>query len=372
MMPITAEHPALRTRPPATDAGYLTVDSISKRYGSVEALRSVSFTLQRGEMLALLGPSGCGKSTLLNVVSGFLGADGGRILLDGTDVSSVPPHRRMMPMVFQNYALFPHMSVADNIAFGLKQRRVAKTERTARVREALELVRLPNLEKRYPSELSGGQQQRVALARCLVVRPPVLLLDEPLSNLDAQLRDEMRDEMNEILRTSDTTSIFVTHDQSEGLAIADRVLVLRDGVVEQAGEPSEVYEKPRSRFTADFLGVANLWEGRVRFGSGGPRCETALGTIEVNDSASFSDDDPVVLAVRPDRIAIAPLADCERPTLTSGRIVASSYLGRHHRLRVDCGDQVVTVDVPSGAGCPEIGDDVGVMVDSDSCLLVRP
>lgn len=371
-MPVAAEQPDLRTTPETADAGYLKVDSVSKSYGTVEALRSVSFTLQQGEMLALLGPSGCGKSTLLNVVSGFLGADGGRILLAGKDVSSVPPHRREMPMVFQNYALFPHMSVADNVAFGLKQRRVPKAERVHRVREALELVRLPDLGRRYPAELSGGQQQRVALARCLVVRPPVLLLDEPLSNLDAQLRDEMRDEMNEILRTAGTTSIFVTHDQSEGLAIADRVLVLREGVVEQSGTPSEVYELPRSRFTADFLGVANLWSGSLRVTGAGARCDTALGTVPVDDGGSFGDGDSVVLAVRPDRLAITPPDSTDQFRLATGRVVARSYLGRHHRLRVDCGAETVTVDVGIGGHCPELDSEVGVAVDPASCLMVRP
>lgn len=356
-----------------SNSDYLVVESVSKSYGPVRALSSVSFSLQRGEMLALLGPSGCGKSTLLNVISGFLKVDHGRITLDGRDVSAVPPHRRAMPMVFQSYALFPHMTVSENVAFGLKQRSVPKTERAERVAQTLELVQLPGYQGRYPDELSGGQQQRVALARCLVVRPPVLLLDEPLSNLDAQLRADMRDEMNEILRAAGTTSVFVTHDQSEGLAIADRVLVLRDGVVEQAGAPHEVYERPRSRFAADFLGVANLWQGSLRITATGPVVETDLGPVKASSPGAFSDGDTVVAAVRPDCIRVFSLAGDSANVVTRGRISTSSYLGRYRRLRIECGNnQVVTADVDSSSTCIEVGSAVSVAVDPLNCLLVRP
>lgn len=354
-------------------ADYLVVDSVSKSYGSVRALTSVSFSLRRGEMLALLGPSGCGKSTLLNVMSGFLGADHGRIILDGDDVSRIPPHRRGMPMMFQSYALFPHMTVGENVAFGLKQRRVPKGQRAERVTQALELVRLPGYQRRYPAELSGGQQQRVALARCLVVRPPVLLLDEPLSNLDAQLRADMRDEMNEILRAAQTTSVFVTHDQSEGLAIADQVLVLRDGIVEQAGPPSEVYEAPTSRFAADFLGIANLWEGTLRLTSSGPVVETRLGTVKTGSCGPFSDGDRVVAAVRPDRVGVIPAACGNHEVASRGTVSTSSYLGRQRRLRIECAaDMMVTADVDSSTTGTEIGAAVGIVVDPCDCLLVRP
>lgn len=352
---------------------YLVVDSVDKSYGPVQALDAVSFSLVRGEMLALLGPSGCGKTTLLNVMSGFLGADRGTIHLDGVDVSQVAPHRRNMPMVFQSYALFPHMTVGENIAFGLRQRKVPKAQRRERVAGALEMVRLPGLEKRYPSELSGGQCQRVALARCLVVRPPVLLLDEPLSNLDAQLRAHMRDEMNEILRTTGTTSVFVTHDQSEGLAIADKVLVLREGVVEQEGPPQEVYERPVSKFTADFTGVSNLWAGRLQVDNGGlPTVETELGTLQVAGTGPFASGDEVVVAVRPDRVGLVRLAPGEPATDgPTGTVASSSYLGRQRRVHVDAAGIPVTADVDSDVQL-EQGQGVRLELRPECCLLVRP
>lgn len=361
------------TEAPAVGTDFLVVDSISKSYGSVPALQSVSFTLQRGELLALLGPSGCGKSTLLNVISGFLSANQGRIILNGVDVSKVPPHRRGMPMVFQSYALFPHMTVFQNVAFGLKQRRVSKDEQARRVAEAMDLVQLPGYQNRYPAELSGGQQQRVALARCLVVRPPILLLDEPLSNLDAQLREGMRDEMNEILRAAEITTILVTHDQSEGLAIADRVLVLRDGSTEQTGTPLEVYENPASRFAADFLGVSNLWPGTLHETSSGVFVETELGSIKVDGRSHFADGDTVVVAVRPDRVQVLPSQYAPAQAVSSGVVSASSYLGRQRRVRIECAANVVVVaDIDGGARNFGVGSKVQIAVDSPDCLLVRP
>lgn len=360
-----------------TVADHLVVDVVDKSYGPVKALDGVSFSLRRGEMLALLGPSGCGKSTLLNVISGFLAADRGRILVDGKDVSAVPPHRRNMPMVFQSYALFPHMTVHDNVAFGLRQRRVPKQERARRVDEALDLVQLPGLQDRYPGELSGGQAQRVALARSLVIRPPVLLLDEPLSNLDAQLRTDMRDEMSEILRAAGTTSVFVTHDQSEGLAIADRVLVLCNGQVEQEGAPQEVYERPLSRFTADFTGISNLWPGRLQtVASAGAVVDTVLGPVTAAMPGRFSSGDDVVVAVRPDRVrltlATADDKSHDAGVLACGQVSSSSYLGRQRRLRIDVGGHTVTADVDSDTAALEIGAQVRVSVDPRSCQLVRP
>ena len=354
---------------------YLCVRNVSKNYGRVRALGGVSFSLRQGEMLALLGPSGCGKSTLLNVISGFLSADTGSILVDGKDVSQVPPHRRDMPMVFQSYALFPHMTVEENVGFGLKQRRVKKDDRAVRVREALEMVQLPHVLDRYPSELSGGQQQRVALARCLVVRPPVLLLDEPLSNLDAQLRADMRDDMNEILRASGTTSLFVTHDQSEGLAIADRVLVLRAGLVEQEGEPEEVFDAPVSRFTADFIGVANLWLGTLTSDAGEPLVQTPLGPVRPLSSCTFAPGNDVVVAVRPDRVNVLAHGDVPStvPGLrVTGRVTNSSYLGRQRRLRIEHEGATVIADVSSDLAVGGVGEVVEVCIPRNACRLVTP
>ncbi len=357
----------------ATADGFLVVDAISKSYGTIQALASVSFSLERGQMLALLGPSGCGKSTLLNVVAGFLQADTGRIVLDGQDLSSMPAHKRGMPMVFQNYALFPHMTVGQNVAFGLRRRGVAKPQCRERVDEVLHLVKLPGYEDRYPAELSGGQQQRVALARCLVVRPPVLLLDEPLSNLDAQLRSDTRDEMNRILRAAQTTSIFVTHDQSEGLAIADRVIVLRNGQVEQSGLPEQVYEKPATSFAADFLGVANRWAGALQQTAQGLGVQTKLGWVPIYSPGEFTPGEEVVVATRPDCVQVTTRdqAQTAMPTAT-GVVTSASYLGRARRLRIECNEITVVADVASDQAGVEPGAAVAVTTNPGDCLLVQP
>jgi len=230
---------------------FLRLERISKLYGDVAAVADLDLTVERGEFVSLLGPSGCGKTTTLQMIAGFVPASTGQILLDGRDLTTVKPNRRGLGVVFQSYALFPHMTVADNVAFGLEMRRVAKPERARRVAEALALVHLDHLADRYPRALSGGQRQRVALARALVIEPPVLLLDEPLSNLDAKLREAMQFELRQIQRRTGTTTIMVTHDQSEALSISDRVVVMERGRITQIDQPYRMYEHPRSRFISD-------------------------------------------------------------------------------------------------------------------------
>jgi putative spermidine/putrescine transport system ATP-binding protein len=229
---------------------HLDLIGVEKHYGSVRAVDRVSLAIDQGERLALLGPSGCGKTTTLNLVAGFLTPDAGEIRIAGKDVARLPPHKRNTGMVFQSYALFPHLPVAENVAFGLRMRRVERPAIARRVAEALALVRLDHLGARYPRQLSGGQQQRVALARALVIHPEILLLDEPLSNLDAKLRQEMRMELVGILKSVGITTIFVTHDQDEALSLADRVVVMNTGRIEQAGTPVEVYEEPATAWRA--------------------------------------------------------------------------------------------------------------------------
>ncbi len=238
---------------------YLVLNGLSKRYGDTVAVQDLSLSVNRGEFISLLGPSGCGKTTTLQMIAGFVEPTGGSIVLDGRDVSKVPANKRGLGMVFQNYALFPHMTAAENVSFGLEMQRVRKDEREARVAEALKLVGLSHLADRHPARMSGGQQQRVALARALVIRPSVLLLDEPLSNLDAKLREEMQLELRSIQRTVGTTTILVTHDQSEALALSDRVVVMNQGRVEQVAEPFQAYEGPASQFVGGFLGKANVF-----------------------------------------------------------------------------------------------------------------
>lgn len=247
----------------------LLVRNLSKRYGDVVALSKVTLDIHAGEFFALLGPSGCGKTTLLRSIAGIVRDVEGEIVLGGENIVGKPMNERDTALVFQNYALFPHLSVFENVAFGLKMRKRPAAEIKKRVAEALELVQLPDLAKRLPRELSGGQQQRIALARAMIVRPAVLLLDEPLSNLDARLREEMRKEIRRLQKMLGVTTILVTHDIEEALAVADRVAVMRDGKVEQVGTPAEIYEAPKSRFTAQFVGHANVLAGTITAVSAG-------------------------------------------------------------------------------------------------------
>jgi iron(III) transport system ATP-binding protein len=244
--------------PPAIE-----VRGLSKRFGSVTAVDNVSFRVEPGELFFLLGPSGCGKTTMLRILAGIESPDSGTVLFGGRDVSTAPPHLRGAPMVFQNYALWPHLSVRDNVAFGLVERRAPRSEIRERVARTLGRVGLRGLEERMPGQLSGGQQQRVVLARALVLNPDVVLLDEPLSNLDAKLRLEMREEIERLHRETDITFVYVTHDQAEALSLADRLSVMNDGRIEAVGTPAQLYHRPPSLFCADFLGEANLVPGRV-------------------------------------------------------------------------------------------------------------
>jgi putative spermidine/putrescine transport system ATP-binding protein len=326
---------------------FLSVEAVTKSYGSLAALTAASFTADKGEILALLGPSGCGKTTLLNLIAGFLAADSGRICVDGRDLTGVPPNKRDMGMVFQNYALFPHLTVAKNVAFGLEARGVKRGERDARVAEALERAGLAAFAARYPHALSGGQQQRVALARALVVRPSILLLDEPLSNLDTQLRRAMAEDVGEILRGAGITAVLVTHDQEEALVIADRVLLMGSGRIEQIGSPEEVYERPRTIYGAQFMEAMNFIDGVVAGNdSQGVEVTTALGPILASASAAAIGS-TVTIMVRPERIGIADGTGdsrCENGTI--GTVLRANYHGTYRRLHVAAGGQELTVDIP--------------------------
>jgi spermidine/putrescine transport system ATP-binding protein len=274
-------------------------EGVTKRFGSATAVDSLDLTVKRGEFFSLLGPSGCGKTTTLRMVAGFEQPTEGQVYLDGEPVASVPPYKRNVNTVFQSYALFDHLDVNGNVAFGLKRRKVAAEEIKTRVAEALELVRLTGRETAKPGELSGGQRQRVALARALVNRPAVLLLDEPLGALDLKLRKEMQVELKAIQREVGITFLYVTHDQEEALAMSDRIAVMNGGVVEQCGTPEEVYEQPVRQFVAGFIGISNLMEGTVEGGgvrlAGGQRCEAAV-------PEGLADGTPVCLSVRPEKI----------------------------------------------------------------------
>jgi putative spermidine/putrescine transport system ATP-binding protein len=326
----------------AAEPGHaLSIDGLTKRYGSFTAVDDVSLRVGRGQFLTLLGPSGSGKTTILMCIAGFVAPTHGSIALDGRDITAVPPERRDFGMVFQGYALFPHMTVAENVAFPLRVRRMAAAEREAKVRAALDLVQLGAFAERRPSQLSGGQQQRVALARALVFDPALLLLDEPLSALDKKLRAELQEELKALHRRVGRTFVNVTHDQEEALSLSDRVAILNHGKLVQEGAPAELYEHPRTRFVADFLGKSNFLTGTAREVSSGRFAVVSGGTRVLQALAGGTprpaEGDRALLSLRPEKIAL--LAEGEAAdNAVSGRISAWSYLGAGYALNVDTSD----------------------------------
>jgi putative spermidine/putrescine transport system ATP-binding protein len=305
---------------------FLVIHGLTKRYGTVEALADFNLSVERGEFISLLGPSGCGKTTTLQALAGFVEATSGSVVLDGKDITRMAPEERGLGIVFQSYALFPHMTVAANVGFGLEMRGVARDERDRRVARMLELVHLSELTARYPRELSGGQRQRVAIARALVIEPPVLLLDEPLSNLDAKLREAMQFELRRIQRKLGTTTLMVTHDQAEALSISDRVVVMHGGRIQQVDAPHRLYEHPQSRFISGFVGKTNLLRGTVR----GGMLELA-GGVPVAVGGDHADGEAVTIVLRPEKITIG-----EGAGQTRGRVIERFFLGSQWLYRVEC------------------------------------
>ena len=330
-------------------AAGVSIENVNVYFGRNHVLKDVSLEIERGEFFTFLGPSGCGKTTLLRLIAGFGSAQTGRVRIGGNDVTALPPWERDVGMVFQSYALWPHMTVRRNIAFGLEERRLAKAEIRRRVDAALELVGLSAFAERRPSQLSGGQQQRVALARTIVVEPRVLLLDEPLSNLDAKLRVQMRQELLELQRKLALTTIFVTHDQEEANTTADRIAVMKDGVVQQVGTPAELYDSPANRFVAGFLGMANILEGRLARDNGTATFHAGSG-IAVPLSASQvpagSASDSLSIMFRPQSVTIRP-AEAPRPgsgITMHGVVRHREFLGNLIRYSVAVGESIILVD----------------------------
>ncbi|WP_343718485.1 ABC transporter ATP-binding protein [Inquilinus sp.] len=355
---------------------FLRLERISKLYGDVAAVADLDLTVERGEFVSLLGPSGCGKTTTLQMVAGFVPASTGRIVLDGQDLTRVKPNRRGLGVVFQSYALFPHMTVADNVAFGLEMRGIARPERAKRVEEALALVHLDHLAGRYPRALSGGQRQRVALARALVIEPPVLLLDEPLSNLDAKLRDAMQFELRQIQRRTGTTTIMVTHDQAEALSISDRVVVMERGRITQIDQPYRMYEHPRSRFISDFVGKANLLDGVVAQPGAVARVTVGAATLEVPGDG-LPAGARVLLCLRPEKLALGAPGTGRLPGAVSRRY----FLGSQWLYHLDSPAGELLVAAPNlgaeplaegaAAGIDWAPEMVRVLRDADAAEGVR-
>ncbi len=347
------------------------VDRVEKRYGSVVALGWVSLTFADGEFFGLLGPSGSGKTTLLRAIAGFVAPDKGQIRLDGRDIGHTPVHRREIGMVFQNYALFPHMSVFNNIAFGLTVRGQKGASVAKRVSEILALVRLSGYEERRPRQLSGGQQQRVALARALVTHPKLLLLDEPLGALDKRLRQQMQIELKLIQREVGITTIFVTHDQEEALTLSDRIAIFNEGRVVQAGKPLEVYERPATAFAANFLGDANFFDGPVE--SPG-RIATPLGSLATSDPLPAVGS-TAMIAVRPEKMTLGATGKAAPAGVNQleGRLTQAVYSGMSTTYKVDVQGREVTV-FEQNKGAPSLTPGTAVRLEwtPDHSVVVQP
>lgn len=336
---------------------YLSLRGLSKSYGHFQAVRDVDLDMQRGEFLSLLGPSGCGKTTTLQMVAGFIAPTAGTVVVEGQDLTNVAPEKRDMGVVFQSYALFPHMTVSQNIGFGLEMRKLKRDQLKDRVDEALSMVRLSGLEDRYPRELSGGQRQRIAIARALAIRPRVLLLDEPMSNLDAKLRGEMHVEVRALQRRLGITTILVTHDQIEAMTMSDRIAVMTNGGIVQLGSPQEVYDRPTSEFTFRFLGHANIIAGEITSRSehiAAVRVGSTSFSVEVGDDCIGPE---IELFIRPERLRLGAVADSS----VTGRVSTRLFLGHLWIYEIDSDIGKLRVTSQNlGTAQPHEGEIVGI------------
>ena len=380
-MSIPADRPScaptetIARRPSGEDIA-VALDGVTKCFGKIIALDNVSLQVRRGELITLLGPSGCGKTTLLNLVAGFLKPEHGEILIDGALVTDVPTHRREIGIMFQSYALFPHMTVAGNVGYGLKMRRIAKPEIARRVADTLALIKLDGLDDRKPRQLSGGQQQRVALARALVIRPKVLLLDEPFSALDRNLRASMQVEVKEIVRKLGVTTIFVTHDQGEALSLSDKIAVITQGHIRQIGTAADIYHRPADRFVASFVGDVNVLRARLER-IAGAIATVALGPAHLQVPSRMLEGaaagTAVDLFLRPEQLRVG---EADAPVAANGVVAAQIYQGGHVDLYVDVPESVtgrVLLRVPGQDAMTRwpAGTRVGIVFASDKGIAFR-
>lgn len=348
---------------------YLELKNVSKQFGTVLAVNNFDLDVDRGTLVSFLGPSGCGKTTTLRMIAGFEQPDQGTIALDGIDITTIPPNKRDIGMVFQAYALFPNMTVRDNVAFGLEMKKTPSKEIDRRVNEVLEMVRLANIAKRYSHQLSGGQQQRIALARALAVQPRVLLLDEPLSALDAEVRVVLRAEIRRIQTQLAITTVYVTHDQEEALSISDKVVVMNNGLIEQIGTPEAIYRQPKTRFVATFIGTANQFMGKV-IDDNAVQCENT--TLLVGNIRGFFKDDEVVVLVRPESIQIQfePI-NLQNWNSLQGVIETVTFHGAMTRIGVNVNGQRVVADVTYSSSTPiSLGQVCWLAFQADHCQVM--
>ncbi|WP_135500898.1 ABC transporter ATP-binding protein [Roseovarius aestuariivivens] len=363
-----------------TEDAYISIRNVDKYFGKFQAVDDVTIDIGQGEFFSLLGSSGCGKTTLLRMLAGFENPTHGEIYIDGQPMSDVPPHHRPVNMVFQNYAIFPHLNVRDNIAYGLRKHKLPKAKRYEMVDEMLDLIKLPDYGDRRANELSGGQRQRIALARALILRPKVLLLDEPLGALDKQLREQMQLELRQLQRTVGITFVFVTHDQEEALTLSDRIAVMSEGRVLQLDTPSGLYERPHSRQVASFIGTMNFFEASVK-GVQGEKVDISvrgLGDIAARTTGqSLAEGEKVQVAVRPEKFVLTADQPGTPSSSVPGIVETSAYLGErsHFFIRLEGLDQTVAVSAQNSAGTQAFGDGskpVWLSWTEDSLVLLPP
>jgi ABC-type Fe3+/spermidine/putrescine transport system ATPase subunit len=354
---------------------HIVIENLNKSFGSHHVLKDVSLAIEEKEFVTLLGPSGCGKTTTLRLLAGFLVPDAGEIRVAGQLVSSprttVPPERRRMGMVFQNYAVWPHMSVFENVAFGLRVAKLGRAEIGERVARVLAAIGLDGLEDRNPAQLSGGQQQRVALARSLVVEPSILLLDEPLSNLDAKLRERMRSELKSLQRRTGITFVYVTHDQAEAMALSDRIAVFHQGVLQQCGRPREIYERPANLFVADFMGIVNRLPGEiVERGDGRVRVRVGDHVLAaIAPAAAVALSQQVTLAIRPESVRLGAATDDGPGNRLDGSVVEATFLGNIVDYQIDVGGLLLRVQADRHV-VQEVGSRVRLRIPVEECVAM--
>ena len=364
------------------DSDFIWLNSVTKDFGSVRAVDNIDMKIRRGEFFSLLGPSGCGKTTLLRLLAGFEAPSAGEIIIDGQPMSAVPPHQRPVNMVFQNYAIFPHLDVRQNIGYGMRKSGLSKEEIHDKVDEMLDMIKLPGYGTRRSTELSGGERQRVALARALIKRPKVLLLDEPLGALDKKLREQMQLELRALQREVGITFVFVTHDQEEALTMSDRIAVMSRGEALQVEQPTELYEAPNCRFVADFIGTMNFFDGKVTSVEDGRTIVEVgvLGKVCADSPASHvAQDSHILVAIRPEKLSIATEKPEDRANMVEGRIGPSAYLGdrSHFYIQIAGRDQPVAVASQNlGRVSERISGDTGRPIwltwSQDSVVLLPP